>query len=286
MSLAALYVYAIVTPNPAQRLIFMVLSLLLAFALWQKARDQLPYLLDPDASPPARVSTSDGLIAAMLFFVAQAVGGGRHHRPRTRNRCHGTDLVLHRWRDHLRAHALGLCESEDRRSAAHPRRAQPSAARDRRRPGRGGRRDALSVSRSIDSGCSKRRRATASRTSSSGCGSCRWRVVAAPVFEEFIFRGLIFGGLRRSFGVWPATLASAAVFAIVHPPLAVTAGVRARRVHGTGVRTHPQPAGADDHARGVQRLRDRRSDLCSDTRHLPSVSVRRPLADPQVIVCS
>jgi membrane protease YdiL (CAAX protease family) len=28
-------------------------------------------------------------------------------------------------------------------------------------------------------------------------------VIAAPVFEEFIFRGLIFGGLRRSFGVWP-----------------------------------------------------------------------------------
>src|SRR5688572_20083519 len=51
----------------------MVLSMLLAAALWQKARDQLPYLLDPDASPPPRVSTSDGLIAAMLFFVAQAV---------------------------------------------------------------------------------------------------------------------------------------------------------------------------------------------------------------------
>jgi len=46
-------------------------------------------------------------------------------------------------------------------------------------------------------------------------------VIAAPAFEEFIFRGLIFGGLRRSFGVWPATLASAAVFAILHPALAI-----------------------------------------------------------------
>jgi membrane protease YdiL (CAAX protease family) len=46
-------------------------------------------------------------------------------------------------------------------------------------------------------------------------------IIAAPVFEEFIFRGLIFGGLRRSFGVWPATLASAAVFAILHPALAI-----------------------------------------------------------------
>ncbi len=41
-------------------------------------------------------------------------------------------------------------------------------------------------------------------------------VAAAPVFEEFIFRGLIFGGLRRSLGLGAAMLASAAVFAIVH----------------------------------------------------------------------
>jgi membrane protease YdiL (CAAX protease family) len=46
-------------------------------------------------------------------------------------------------------------------------------------------------------------------------------LLAAPVFEEFIFRGLIFGGLRRSFGLWPAALASAAVFAMVHPAISM-----------------------------------------------------------------
>jgi ABC-2 type transport system permease protein len=46
-------------------------------------------------------------------------------------------------------------------------------------------------------------------------------IVAAPVFEEFIFRGLIFGGLRRSLGPLAATLASAAIFAVVHPPASV-----------------------------------------------------------------
>jgi ABC-2 type transport system permease protein len=46
-------------------------------------------------------------------------------------------------------------------------------------------------------------------------------VAAAPVFEEFIFRGLIFGGLRRTLGLGLATVASAAIFAIVHPPLSV-----------------------------------------------------------------
>jgi hypothetical protein len=46
-------------------------------------------------------------------------------------------------------------------------------------------------------------------------------VIAAPIFEEFIFRGLIFGGLRRSLGVGTAALASAAIFALVHPPASV-----------------------------------------------------------------
>jgi membrane protease YdiL (CAAX protease family) len=46
-------------------------------------------------------------------------------------------------------------------------------------------------------------------------------VLAAPLFEEFIFRGLIFGGLRRLMGALPAAAGSAALFAIVHPPLAM-----------------------------------------------------------------
>jgi hypothetical protein len=46
-------------------------------------------------------------------------------------------------------------------------------------------------------------------------------VAAAPVFEEFIFRGLIFGGLRRTLGLAVSVLASAAIFALVHPPIAV-----------------------------------------------------------------
>jgi membrane protease YdiL (CAAX protease family) len=46
-------------------------------------------------------------------------------------------------------------------------------------------------------------------------------VCAAPIFEEFIFRGLIFGGLRRSLGLTASALASAAIFAIVHPAVSV-----------------------------------------------------------------
>jgi hypothetical protein len=46
-------------------------------------------------------------------------------------------------------------------------------------------------------------------------------VVAAPLFEEFIFRGLVFRGLRRSAPAGIAILGSAAIFAIVHPPISV-----------------------------------------------------------------
>jgi hypothetical protein len=46
-------------------------------------------------------------------------------------------------------------------------------------------------------------------------------VLAAPLFEEFIFRGLLFQGLRRSTGPILGILGSAALFALVHPPIAV-----------------------------------------------------------------
>jgi membrane protease YdiL (CAAX protease family) len=41
-------------------------------------------------------------------------------------------------------------------------------------------------------------------------------VVAAPLFEEIVFRGVLYGGLRRRFSPWPAAVISGAVFALVH----------------------------------------------------------------------
>ena len=40
-------------------------------------------------------------------------------------------------------------------------------------------------------------------------------VIGAPLSEEFVFRGAIFGGLLR-FGFWPAALVSGFLFALVH----------------------------------------------------------------------
>ncbi|HEX4085340.1 MAG TPA: CPBP family intramembrane glutamic endopeptidase, partial [Chthoniobacteraceae bacterium] len=46
-------------------------------------------------------------------------------------------------------------------------------------------------------------------------------VVAAPLFEEFIFRGLVYRGMRRSLPARWSIVGSAAVFAICHPPVSV-----------------------------------------------------------------
>jgi hypothetical protein len=50
---------------------------------------------------------------------------------------------------------------------------------------------------------------------------CVLLVVAAPIFEEFLFRGLVFQGLRRTAGPILGVIGSAALFALVHPPIAI-----------------------------------------------------------------
>jgi len=44
--------------------------------------------------------------------------------------------------------------------------------------------------------------------------------LVVPALEETLFRGILFGGLRRRWSYWPAALVSAAIFAVVHQHLA------------------------------------------------------------------
>ena len=46
-------------------------------------------------------------------------------------------------------------------------------------------------------------------------------IFVAPPVEELIFRGLVFQGLRRIAGPMLAIVGSAALFALLHPPIAV-----------------------------------------------------------------
>jgi len=219
MTLASLYTYAVYASTVWQRAATVILTALLATALWQRARDRLDFLLDPAASPPSRVSVSDGMIAALMFFVLQAVvailfkGYGSKAAPATviwiafavagATTYAATQLV------YRLAHTTGVPRVF---GSEMPRALLWGVA--------GGLVAALAgviyieVIDAMDLLPSRPDRMIAPALGALA-------VVAAPVFEEFIFRGLIFGGLRRSFGPGVATLASAAIFAIVHPPLSV-----------------------------------------------------------------
>ncbi len=218
MSLSALYVYAVVTPNLYQRVVFILLTVLLAFAVWQKARDQLIYLLDPDASPPARVSLSDGLIAAMVFFVIQAVVTAVLMRA---TRSTGAALMIAFSVAGALTYALMRAVYARAKTEGVPR--LLGTANGPMLPAAAGLAAAALAAVYLfaihQTGLLEKALRGNYEVGALGWWALPLALIAAPLFEEFIFRGLIYGGLRRSFGVLPAALVSAGLFAILHPPI-------------------------------------------------------------------
>jgi membrane protease YdiL (CAAX protease family) len=218
--LSSLYVYALYAAEWMQTLAIIILTASLAMALWQKAHDELPYLLDPAASPPARVSVSDGLIAATLFFVLQLLALGMLNQGLATT-AQTTALAfaiagsvvyalvrLLFWR-HKTSGVPAILNA-----AVHGSRA--AAIMPALRAGLAG----AAVSAAFGIGYLWLMRGTP-WLPLHALRNLEWlipvSVLAAPVFEEFIFRGLVFGGLRRQMGALPAATGSAALFAIVHP---------------------------------------------------------------------
>jgi membrane protease YdiL (CAAX protease family) len=211
-----------------------MLSSLLAYALWQKLQNELPYLLDPTEAPPPALVVADGVVAAMGFFVLQSLllllfqalewplakavtlaffGAGAT-----------VSLLTVAFYFHTRlprlVDALGL------RRPGQPK-AALAAVVTGALAGLGAAAFALAYVRLVVPNISFLREASerAPNLLTGGDFSSRvWlvglTVIAAPVFEEFIFRGVLFAGFRRSFGTPLAAFASAVVFALVHPPVA------------------------------------------------------------------
>ena len=219
MLLASLYVYAIYASNVWQRTGLVVLTALLGMALWQKARDHLPYLLDADALPPARVSLADGLIAALLFFVLQALvaivlaAGGQ--------KLTGREVVV----AYSVAGAVTYCAMRITywclKAEGVPRAIGRGFGRALGWGASGGAVAAVVAIAYLRAAAHTSLFENVRDSLFTGRDGWVWfavlAVVAAPVCEEFIFRGLIFGGLRRSLGISASVLASAAIFALVHP---------------------------------------------------------------------
>jgi ABC-2 type transport system permease protein len=218
--LAALGSYAIYATSLWQRLALLVLTGTLAMALWQRARDRLPYLLDPGAAPPARVSLSDGMIAALAFMVLQALVAltlARRGQPLT-----GPQVLV----SFVVAGAVVAVAARITFAAngvaGVPRLWGPGATR---ALGRGLAAGAAAAAFAIaylvalpHVAGDWRLEQTQLRLPAAGPWLIVLAVVAAPAFEELIFRGLVYGGLRRSLPFGWAALASAAIFAVVHPP--------------------------------------------------------------------
>ncbi|HEX8405334.1 MAG TPA: CPBP family intramembrane glutamic endopeptidase, partial [Duganella sp.] len=219
MLLASFYTWSIYSDDWSQKLITMVLTASLALALWQKARDALPYLLDPAAAPPARVSTSDGLIAAMAFFIIQGIVV---LAVAENAKAPGMDVI---------AFAFGLAGlivyGLVRLVYWRSKTANVPVILSGARLGATLRDAAIAIivtcafAFAYLYALQHSSLADTIPAMSVPADKRLWLfvlvVLAAPLCEEFIFRGLIFGGLRRSMPVWQAVVVSAAVFAAVHP---------------------------------------------------------------------
>jgi membrane protease YdiL (CAAX protease family) len=231
--LIGLYARALYADSVWLKVVQLVLSLLLAIALWQKVRDRIPYLLDPTEAPPPSVDVGDGLVAVLAFFVLQGLVATAARatgdvspsvatviafatagflvsavtlfvfwRVKVPNVLHAVGLRRHRGegKPSWLAAPMGL--------AAGATAAVVAAAY------------LIALSRAPV--LQQLRDATDSPMPRIERGALVLvAVIAAPLFEELIFRGLIFKALRRTWSPWASILASAAIFAICHPPLAV-----------------------------------------------------------------
>jgi len=222
MMLGSAYVFGIMADDPAQTAVTVVLSACLAAALWQMASDHLPFLLDPAAAPPARVSVSDGIMAVMGYFVVQTVAVVAMIRTSEPGKIGMDDIALASGIAGISIWAIVRFIYWRWKAEGIPHYFGPGTLK-----GLAWGVVGAAVATGFGAGYlwavnqfgwfSEMRALAEKQALTRDLWFYGFVVLAAPLAEEFLFRGLIFGGLARSRPVWQAALASAALFAIVHP---------------------------------------------------------------------
>jgi hypothetical protein len=236
MLLAGLYAAGLYAPSAWDKAALVVLSALLAYAIWQKVRDRAPYLLDATQAPPPQIALSDGLIAALVFFVVQglvlilltmddgappAVAAIIAYLAAGLVVSHLSLLVFWRRKVPDLLATLGLRPPAERATSLGTAAVYGLL---------GGAAAALcgllylaAINHIEPLRQMKDELPTLMNLAEGPARVClaALLIVAAPVFEEFIFRGILFRGLRRSARLGVAVTGSAAIFAIVHPPISV-----------------------------------------------------------------
>lgn len=210
-----------------------VLLVLLGGAIWQKAGIRLRWLLDETAEPARKIHAADGIVAAVAFFLMQVaayvilaqfglsafslvkftfIGAGI---------LTAAGVVWHLWR----ARIPNVAEQLGWRGGMSFARAAPYAV-----VGAlaciGLAAAWLALARNLEAArqaLEQTERIDALQTPASWIVFAVMACVVAPIVEELIFRGLLFRGLQGVTSTRNAALLSAAVFAAVHPPIALPA---------------------------------------------------------------
>lgn len=192
-----------------------------AYAIWQRASDRLPWLLDPvdDAAP--RIGVHDGALAVLVFFVLQAVTLllliTFAKNPEVDSRTLLITFVVSGSVTVLLWITMLLLRGID---AARELGCRPDGAV----KAIGG--TLLGAALGLGLGFAGRGYVQWLRESellalppvpTVDLGLTLLAVVAAPLIEETLFRGLLLRGLERSVRPTIAVLWSAALFAVVHP---------------------------------------------------------------------
>jgi membrane protease YdiL (CAAX protease family) len=220
------------------KVVLVVLYVPLAFAYWQQVQDRIPYFLEPAESPPPRISLAQGMVAALAFCVLQyvvtflliayfEVGNLRKPSP-------GTMALLMEVITGVVVTAVTLfflrrVPNLLRVTGLVPARSGPRPAVWRSL--------LLGVAAGVLAGLFAvvyiagilwlevvpgLREGLASVPSPwADPGLFAFAVLAAPLFEEFLFRALVFQGMERSMRPAFAVLGSAAIFAVIHPAISV-----------------------------------------------------------------
>ncbi|HEX5659544.1 MAG TPA: type II CAAX endopeptidase family protein, partial [Polyangiales bacterium] len=222
MLLTGMFTFALYSQSTWVKFAQLALSALFAFALWQKLRDHTPYFLDPTEAPPPAIAVSDGIFAALSFFVLQGLLGFLFTRLRFSP---GLVLVFSFTGAGLIASAaalwtlyrIGVPDLLRTVGLVSPLRGVSLGLLAGIASGAG----ALLYTRAIFRFEWLRQWYEQSEGLDPTPDQLVWlgalAVVAAPLFEELLFRGILYRGLRRSVGAKPAIFASALVFALVHP---------------------------------------------------------------------
>jgi ABC-2 type transport system permease protein len=237
MVLAAMWANTIYSTSLWTKLAQLVLSTLLAVALWQKVKGISPYLLDPTQRPPRTIGLADGMIAALAFFVVQGLIALILHWAvpvsfaaqitiayALAGVIVGCTTLFILWRQEVPGlwEKIGLASGvEGQKAPVWQSIVQGTAWGGIAALGAFTYIRVLNLVPQWQKWKQNVELSSLFAQAERPLWICALAILAAPLFEEFLFRGLIFKGLQRSTGPTLAALGSAALFALIHPPISV-----------------------------------------------------------------